>query len=181
LHETDLVPRAFQLPAALMARGYTLRPETDADIGFLQDLYASTRAFELSLAAEWSEAQKREFVLGQFAAQRHHYRTHYPETAFDVIERNGVPVGRLYLEVRRSRLHVLDILLAPEYRGTGLGTAILMALTDAAGAHDKGVGIFVEKYNPALSLYQRLGFVTVGDFEVYLEMEWRADQAKVAQ
>ena len=40
----------------------------------------------------------------------------------------------------------------------------------------------VEKYNPALQLYRRLGFTDVADHEVYLEMEWRpqGDQLNVA-
>jgi ribosomal protein S18 acetylase RimI-like enzyme len=174
-------PQAFELPAALLSQGYTLRPEADADIPFLQQLYASTRAYELSLASGWSEEQKRDFVLGQFAAQRHHYRTHFPHSAYAMIEHHGVRIGRLYLDDRPDSLHVLDIVLAPETRGKGLGTAILEALIDAASARSKTVGIFVEKFNPALRLYQRLGFEPVADSEVYLEMEWRPDQAKVAQ
>jgi GNAT superfamily N-acetyltransferase len=178
-------PQAFELPAALVSQGYALRPETEADIPFLQQLYASTRTYELSLANEWSEAQKRAFVLGQFAAQRHHYRSHYPDAAYDVIERDHLPVGRLYFDDRPGCVHVIDIVLAPEARGRGVGTALLEALIDVATAQGKAVGIFVEKFNPALRLYQRLGFEPIADTGVYLEMERRAgpsaDQAKVAQ
>jgi ribosomal protein S18 acetylase RimI-like enzyme len=42
----------------------------------------------------------------------------------------------------------------------------------AAQAGGRGVGIMVEKFNPALRLYRRLGFTAVADHEVYLEMEW---------
>ena len=169
-------PPAFTLPAALASLGFTLRPETDDDIPFLMRLYASTRAEELKLVP-WSEEQKQAFLAGQFQAQRHHYRTFIAACAFDVIERHGEPVGRLYLEPRQTQLSIVDIALMPEARGQGVGTAILTALQETAAAQGKGVGIFVEKFNPALRLYRRLGFTEIGDREVYLEMEWLPEGA----
>ena len=84
----------------------------------------------------------------------------------------GEPVGRLYLETRETRLHIVDIALMPAQRGRGTGTAILAALQQAARANGRGVGIFVEKFNPALRLYRRLGFAEIANHEIYFEMEW---------
>ncbi len=165
-------PPAFTLPAALLRDGYALRPETDADIPFLKRLYASTREDELAQTG-WPDAQKHAFLEHQFAAQRSHYRTYIAGCAFDLLEHNGEPVGRLYLEERAARLHIVDIALMPQSRGSGLGTAILQGVIDAARAQGKAVGIFVETFNPALRLYQRLGFRQFGEQGVYLEMEWR--------
>ena len=81
------------------------------------------------------------------------------------------PVGRLYLEERVTQIHITDIVLLPEMRGNGAGTAILEALIAFAHARGKAMGIFVEKFNPALRLYRRLGFVPIGDGEVYIEMD----------
>ncbi len=53
----------------------------------------------------------------------------------------GEPMGRLYLENRVSRLHVVDIALLPAWRGSGVGSAILKALIALAQAQGKGVGI----------------------------------------
>ena len=41
----------------------------------------------------------------------------------------------------------------------------------------------VEKFNPALRLYRRLGFANLADHGVYLELEWlpENDQLNVAQ
>jgi ribosomal protein S18 acetylase RimI-like enzyme len=164
-------PPAFTLPAALVSQGYALRPETDADIPFLMRLYASTRAEELA-PVPWTLAQKQAFLAGQFQAQRQHYRSNYDGCAFDVLEHRGEFAGRLYLETRPSRLHIIDIALMPEWRGQGVGTAILEALQAAGRASGKGVGIFVEKFNPALRLYRRLGFTDAADHGIYLEMEW---------
>jgi ribosomal protein S18 acetylase RimI-like enzyme len=169
---TQPPPPAFSLPAALASCGYTLRPETEDDAPFLLRLYASTREQELA-AMPWSDEQKQAFLESQFAAQRHHYRTYIPACSFEVITLGGAPAGRLYLEPRRTQLYIVDIALMPARRGHGVGSAIMRALQATAQASGRGVGIMVEKFNPALRLYRRLGFTEVADHEVYLEMEWR--------
>jgi ribosomal protein S18 acetylase RimI-like enzyme len=162
---------AFALPAALLSQGYALRPETDDDIPFLMQLYASTRERELAQVA-WNAEQKQAFLASQFQAQRHHYRTTIADCVFQVIEHNGVAAGRLYTEMRATRIYIVDIALMPGHCGRGVGGAILQALQAKAGAMGLGVGIMVEIFNPALRLYRRLGFSDVADHGVYLEMEW---------
>lgn len=176
---SEPVPWAFALPAALLSHGYRLRPETETDIPFLMQLYASTREQELA-PVPWTAEQKQAFLASQFEAQRRHYRNHIAGCAFDVIERDGVAMGRLYLEPRRTQLYIVDIALMPEHCGQGLGSAILQALQAAARAQGKGVGIMVEKFNPALRLYRRLGFAEIADHELYLEMEWLPEGAEAA-
>lgn len=164
---------AFRLPAALRSRGFALRPETERDTPFLFQLYASTREEELAPTG-WTPEQKQGFLSGQFHAQRRHYLTYLPHCAFDVLEHDRVAAGRLYLEARLTQLHIVDIALLPAWRGQGIGTALLKALMEEAIARNTAVGIMVEKFNPALRLYRRLGFTGIADHGVYLEMEWRS-------
>ncbi len=166
-------PPVFALPAALLSRGFALRPETEADIAFLMRLYASTREEELA-PVPWTSEQKAAFLAQQFVAQRRHYRA-YTDCAFDVIEKNGEPAGRLYLQAQPTRLHIVDVALLPAWRGNGVGAVLLEGLQAAGRACGKGVSTFVEKFNPALRLYQRAGFAEIGDHGVYLEMEWRPE------
>ena len=98
-------PPAFELPTALRSQGFALRPETDDDVAFLIRLYASTREEELRQLLDWSADQKLAFLASQFHAQRHHYRTYITGCVFDILEQDGVPVGRLYLDARPTRLH----------------------------------------------------------------------------
>jgi ribosomal protein S18 acetylase RimI-like enzyme len=175
---SEQTPPAFALPAALLSQGFALRPETDADVDFLMRVYASTREQELA-PVPWSAEDKRTFLASQFQAQRHHYRTYFADTAFDVLEQRGEPAGRLYLQVRRTQLYIMDITLLPPWRGLGIGTTILEALQAAGRASGKGVGIMVEKFNPALRLYRRLGFTDIADSGVYLEMEWLPDGSQL--
>lgn len=164
-------PADFTLPATLAAQGYCLRPETEADIPFLMRLFTSTREEELAVAP-WSAEQKQAFLQRQFEAQRRHYRSAIENCRYDVIEQDGAPGGRLYLSRRQTCLHIVDISLLPAWRGRGFGATLLRALHENARIDSKSVTIFVEKFNPALRLYRRLGFTEIADHEVYLEMEW---------
>jgi GNAT superfamily N-acetyltransferase len=148
-----------------------MRTLTDADLPFLARLYASTRMEELA-PVDWPETQKAAFLQMQFDAQHAHYRQHYHGTDWLVILRDGEPVGRLYLARWRHEHRIVDIALLPAHRGEGLGTALLRDLLDEAAAAGKDVTIHVEKFNPARTLYARLGFVPVGEEGVYDLMRW---------
>ena len=128
-----------ELPAALVAQGLTLRQERDDDIAFLTALYGSTRAAELALMAQWSDADRAAFVHQQFMAQRHHYRTAIAGVRFAVIEADGEPIGRLYVQQRESVIQLVDITLHPARRGMGLGTALIKA--GLAAARERGLRV----------------------------------------
>jgi ribosomal protein S18 acetylase RimI-like enzyme len=164
--------RMLALPSVLADQGFVLRLESEADAAFLCGLYVSTRWEELAPVTNWTEAQKREFLAGQFAAQRRHYLIHYAGAERSVIEDRGVACGRIYVERTPGKVHVVDLSLLPEWRGRGIGTALLQAVLTEAGAAGKRAGISVEKFNPAQRLYRRLGFREVEDLGVYLAMEW---------
>ncbi|MBI1202382.1 MAG: GNAT family N-acetyltransferase [Rhodopseudomonas sp.] len=172
----DPAPPAFALPIALLSEGYRLRPEREDDTPFLMQLYASTREAELA-PVPWTSEIKQTFLANQFRAQRHHYRTFIDGCRFDVIEHDSQPIGRLYLDHRQTCVHVVDIALLPAWRGQGVGTAIFAALQDWSRARSLGVGIFVEKFSPALRFYRRLGFTAVADQDIVIEMEWWPDDA----
>jgi ribosomal protein S18 acetylase RimI-like enzyme len=147
-----------------------LRPVEDADWAFLLDLYASTREEELA-QVEWQPGAMRTFVEQQFTAQDAHYRANYPGATLDVIEVDGGPAGRLYVHRGPSDIRIMDIALAPPFRGRGIGTQLLQALVDEAEASGRKLSIHVEMNNPARSLYERLDFKVAGEHGVYLLME----------
>jgi len=149
-----------------------LRPITDEDSSFLYQLYASTRAGEMALV-DWSEVQKQEFLHMQFHAQTKFYADEFSDASFDVIELEGEPVGRLYVDVRDSEIRIIDIAILPGFRGRGIGNHYLRQVMDRAAEKGLDVGIHVERSNPAMSLYQRLGFEKIEDKGVYWFMLWR--------
>ena len=137
-------------------------------------VYASTRAEELAVT-DWSAEQKAQFCRQQFTAQDAHYRTHYPTARFSVIEREGLPIGRLFVDRWEKEIRIMDIALLPEHRGAGIGTRLLCELQEEARAAGRALSIHVEKFNPALRLYERLGFRAKEDKGVYVLMEWRGN------
>ena len=152
--------------------GLTFRPIADADLPFLARVYASTRSEELA-AAPLSDAQKDSFLAEQFRLQHAHYQKYYPDADWLVTMRGGEDIGRLYIEHWPTQHRIIDIAFLPEHRGKGLGEALLRDLMDEAVAVDKDVSIHVEKFNPAMRLYRRLGFATEEDKGVYDLMRWK--------
>ena len=169
---SDLAGLAAVLRAALPA-GWGLRDEDagDADLGFLSRLYASTRQDELA-AVSWSDVEKQRFLADQFRLQREHYRLHYAEAGFWVIEQEGIPCGRLYVYDSPSEFRLMDIALFPEQRGQGVGSSIIRVLTRVATDQGKDVSLHVEPGNPANRLYERLGFDFVEDRGAYRFLRW---------
>lgn len=147
---------------------------TDTDVPFLRHLYGTTREEELRLVP-WTDEQKRQFLDMQFAAQKAHYEQHYPDCEFLVIEIDQAPIGRFYVDRGDDDIRITDIALLPEFQGRGIGRMLMEEILEEGRATAKRVTIHVEHYNPALRLYDRLGFRHVDTNGVYHLMEWSAD------
>ena len=149
----------------------TLRPATPRDYDFMRRLYHSTRAEEMA-HFPFDEAKKQEFLDSQFAAQFQHYGIHYPTVERNIVEKDGQPIGRLWIDEWKDQIRLVDIALMPECRGSGIGSRLLRDVLARGTAAGKPVTIHVEGFNPALRLYQRLGFEHVDTNGVYYLMRW---------
>jgi ribosomal protein S18 acetylase RimI-like enzyme len=150
--------------------GVTLRPFREEDLELLFRIYASTRWEELA-PVPWDDEQKQAFLRMQAVAQHAYYQENYKGADWLVIERFGLPAGRLYVHRREKEIRLVDIALLPEHRNAGIGSELLRELIAESTAVSKPLRIHVEKNNPALSLYERLGFVPIVDKGVYHLME----------
>ena len=103
----------------------------------------------------------------QFDAQARYYQEHYADAAFSVILLDAQPVGRFYVARWPEEIRIVDIALLPEYRDAGIGTSLLKALISESEGAGKPLSIHVERFNPALRLYERHGFSRVADKGVY--------------
>lgn len=148
-----------------------LRPTNSSDEDFLFKVYASTRADEMA-RVDWDDAQKDAFLRMQFNAQHQYYVENYIGAEFSVILQNDQPVGRLYIHRRKNEIRIMDIALLPEYRKQGIGSALLQDILQQGKEVQLPVTIHVERFNPALHLYERLGFRQKEDKGVYWLMEW---------
>jgi ribosomal protein S18 acetylase RimI-like enzyme len=159
---------------SISAINVSFQTATEADRDFLSVVYASTRAEEMA-RVDWDDRQKAAFLEMQFSAQYRYYQENYTDTDFLIIILESRPIGRLYIARWPEEIRIVDLALLPEYRNKGIGTRILTDVLEEAAAAGKPVRIHVEGFNPALSLYRRLGFEQIGEHGVYLLMERPAD------
>lgn len=160
-----------------LATTLALRPVVESDRKFLFEVYASTRWEELSVV-DWSREQKLQFLQMQFRAQDTFYRENYARAEYSIILQSDRAVGRLYVDRRPHEIRILDIALVPGDRNRGIGSYYLQALAEESDRRQVPLNIHVERNNPALRLYHRLGFRTLEDKGVYLFLE-RSPQSSI--
>jgi ribosomal protein S18 acetylase RimI-like enzyme len=153
-----------------------LRPVADSDLPFLFQIFASSRPDLLALP--WPEEQKVQFLLQQLSAQRADYERRFPAAANSIVERqsaNGaVPLGRIWVAQTSTELRLLDILLAPQHCGQGVGTALISDLISLSQQFELPLRHSVDPLNVgARRLYERLGFVVTEDVQTHLFMTYQ--------
>jgi ribosomal protein S18 acetylase RimI-like enzyme len=148
----------------------SLRPYRDYDREFLFKLYASTRADEIAPFG-WPPAQQEAFLRMQFTAQQQWYIMSYAQAEHQIIEQDGVPIGRLMVSRAQPVAVLVDIALLPEHRGKGIGGGLVRALIEQCNQARLPLRLQVLKTNPALRLYERLGFNRIGEDQIYIQME----------
>lgn len=161
----------------LYSPAISLRPITDDDLEFLFQLYASTRAEEKSLAG-WDDAQWEQFIRMQFNLQHTQYMLGYQHPSFDIVLLGHIPVGRIYVNRLVEEIRIIEIGLLAEYRGRGIGAGLLKNILQEGDDQSIPVTLHVERNNPALALYQRLGFQVEDATEVYYFMKRPPAQAE---
>jgi len=160
-----------------MKERLTRRLVQSSDEAFLFELYASTRERELE-RLPWDDDQRKSFLMMQFVAQSQDYRRRFPDGIHELMLWDGQPAGRLYLARSEKEIRILDIALMPEYQNWGIGGAIIRELLNEASETRRPVRIYVEQNNPALHLFERLGFLIVQDIGSHLLLEWQDNDSR---
>jgi ribosomal protein S18 acetylase RimI-like enzyme len=149
-----------------------LREASEDDDEKLFSLFAASREDLLAAISSWDEAQQETFIRLQFQAQRDQYYREFPDVQRDVIVRQGEIIGQILIAPIDEELRLVDVSLLPAFRNRGIGNALLRDLLDKAAGENKRVTLHLLQGNPAVRLYQRLGFSHVGEQGVYQRMEW---------
>ncbi|HOO54741.1 MAG TPA: GNAT family N-acetyltransferase [Methanothrix sp.] len=153
-----------------MTEPISLRPVLPEDEPFLFRLYASTREEELE-SFGWGEADKDAFLRLQFKAHQHHYATVSPEADQRLILLDGRPVGSLIVIRAQKEIRLAEIALLSEDRNGGIGSRLIRDLADEAKEMELPLRLHVAKFNRAIRLYLRLGFVMIDDTGTHYFME----------
>lgn len=150
-----------------------LRPERADDAAFLFALFRSHSLVELT-ALPVDVATREALVRMQFTSQTKTYREQFPDARFDIVERDGIPVGRLIVDDDGAAACIVDFALLPDSRNRGLGTAIMRAVLAGLADPPRIVRCKVLCNNePSLRMCQRAGFVHIGGDLPFMQLEWR--------
>jgi ribosomal protein S18 acetylase RimI-like enzyme len=107
----------------------------------------------------------------QFRAQAADYVRNYPAGGHRIVELEGDPIGRVWLDRRPDELLVVDMAILPEHRSSGIGSLLLREIFADADAAGVRVRMTTSKTNPrAIALCKRLGFSVVDPDEVFVSL-----------
>lgn len=154
----------------------TLRPERPDDEALLFRLFRSWALEDLD-RLQADDAMKENLLRMQFAGQMMTYRANYPTASFDIIERDGAPVGRLIVDPGDARepACLVDFVLLPETRNARLGRAIISAVLAEQAALGRKVRVKILHHNePSQRMCAALGFVEIDRDPPFIQMEWTA-------
>jgi ribosomal protein S18 acetylase RimI-like enzyme len=141
----------------------TLRAARSADFDFALTLYLeSTKPLLLDLG-HWDEERVRTRFAQDFKPRRAR-----------VIHNAGLAIGWIQVSETAQSYHLDQLHIVHGYRNRGIGTRLIQALLNRARRDGRSVSLNVIRGNPAMYLYERLGFQFVGEDEDKLRMRWES-------
>jgi ribosomal protein S18 acetylase RimI-like enzyme len=141
---------------------YTLRPARDADFQFLYELHEATMRDYVEQTWGWDD---------QTQLQR--FRSGFQPELLTIVIVDGVDSGMIATESRPADVWLSSIELHPRIQRRGIGAALVRRVIEEAEARHVPAVLRVLKVNiGARRLYQRLGFVVVGETETHYDMRY---------
>lgn len=141
----------------------TLRPESPGDEPFVRRLILETVTTELG-AALWPEPMRTHLLGIQYDGRRLFLRTNFPGAATCIIQADGIDAGWTVAATFQDEVRLVEIMVAPELRNRGIGSAAIRVFLAEAVSTGKPLRLHVNAMNrQALALYERLGFRRVDE------------------
>ncbi|PKN56195.1 MAG: hypothetical protein CVU56_17430 [Deltaproteobacteria bacterium HGW-Deltaproteobacteria-14] len=150
---------------------FTLRPVAPSDAPLLDALFRETLG-PVGDALATLPDRGAALVAQMREGQRRTWHNAFGEDGHALVLVDGAPVGRVWAErMGPDEVRLVDIALLPSHRGAGIGTAVLRRIIEDARKEKRTIVLHVATHNPALRLYQRLGFVAISGDELNLRLE----------
>ena len=134
----------------------TLRPTSQGDLEFLWRLHLDSMREYVEKTFDWDLEAQRGYIAKAADGEMG-----------KIILVDDVEAGFWNIVESESEVFLNSIVLLPEFQNRGIGTRMINELLDDA---ERPVRLQVLKVNPAIALYERLGFQVCADKETYYEM-----------
>lgn len=135
-----------------------LRPALPQDYEFSRDLYFT----------------ENQWILDALRLDRAAHEVRFPEQwklpQVRIITLDGSAIGWLQTTVQEDALFLNQLYIVRPCQRHGIGAEVLRRLIAEAAAAHLPIKLDVVKINPALRLYQRLGFLITGEEEYKFHM-----------
>ncbi|MCY1228827.1 Acetyltransferase (GNAT) family protein [compost metagenome] len=148
----------------------TKRVANAADEPWMRQLFAQLRGLDPAMIAACPALLEQQWQL-----QQQVFASHYPEAHTELVLLDDAPIGLITLHEGASTIRVLELGLEARYRGCGYGQWLLEELTRRADRQCKALELAVMAHNPAIRLYQRLGFRTLPASAVEVQLQMRRE------
>ncbi|MRJ42975.1 MULTISPECIES: GNAT family N-acetyltransferase [Idiomarina] len=146
-----------------------LEPFSDARDGDLAyTLFADQKQQEFSRLLS-PPAILEQLLRSQYDIREQSYSVSYHDYQKLTATLDSQPIGILRIGQAQITgcLRLVDIIIDQRYRCRGVGTQVLEHFIDLARAKSLDADLHVQKDNPALRLYQRLGFCICGETDLH--------------
>jgi GNAT superfamily N-acetyltransferase len=158
---------------------YRVQAATPEDESFLKELYSDVRATEFS-PLNLPEPALAQLMDMQYRAQKSGYAEQFPGAESSIVWVGPYRVGRMLVSAGAAAIHLIDIALLGPFRGHGIGSGLIEGLCRRALEADVPVRLTVRTNNPAMNLYQRLGFIPRSQTAIDIDMEWGGPPCEVS-
>jgi ribosomal protein S18 acetylase RimI-like enzyme len=139
----------------------SLRPVRPSDRAFIEALYFETQRWIIERLFGWRGDD----------VERQKFEAFYNEGSTRVIVFDSKDVGWISVTSDDDETEIQQIYLSPRVQNKGIGTRIISDIIDEARASGRRVTLSTAKINPAIRLYERLGFRQSGETEFKILME----------
>jgi ribosomal protein S18 acetylase RimI-like enzyme len=139
----------------------TFRQIKIKDFEFLWQLHNAALKKYITATWGWDEALQRRLFTESFNPQDG-----------EIVVVDGRDAGFLRVSEKESETFLISIRLLPQFQNRGIGTKLIKDLLAASKAKNKPVRLQVLKTNPALRLYEKIGFQIFGATETHFLMRF---------
>jgi ribosomal protein S18 acetylase RimI-like enzyme len=138
-----------------------LREATQEDRTYVEEVYFITQRWLIEELFGWRGDALEKAKFAEF----------YDRENTQIILKDDSNVGWLTVMRAGDVIELGHIYVSPEHQRCGIGTFLIGQLIEETTWQTKTLTLSTAKINPALSLYERLGFVPVSEteFKIYLE------------